>query len=241
MRLLIVDDDIISRITLGDILRDILPITVCEVDGAQSAWEFLSGPNYPLMVFCDLNMPGINGAELVQKIRADPLIQDICVVLATATADLNSMRRLRELNIASALVKPFEVDAVSTRLQKLFTNLCTKGIEAPEDAILRMRINEERYQEYIEMLRKQIVAIQIFAKNCLIESTPNTNKNQLIKKAESLHSGCVSLGLYIVAKGVNKILADIKAHGVHEATITAMTDLTELLNHMTQFYAGHNS
>jgi CheY-like chemotaxis protein len=240
MRVLIIDDDIISRLTLGDILRDILPVTVSEADGADSAWELLSGPMYPVMVFCDLNMPGLNGAELVQKIRANPLIEDICVVLETATADLSAMRRLRELNIASALVKPFEAEAVSTRLQKLFVNLRAKGLEFPEDAILRMRISEERYQEYIDMLRKQVAAIQIFAKDVLVASTPTVNAKQLAQKIESLHTGCVTLGLHIVAKAVNKVLVYVKANGVNDATIIAMADLAELLDQMTS-YAGANS
>jgi len=69
MRILIVEDDVTSRMMLRSVLAKWGYDVLEAVDG-ETAWEILSGPDAPKLVILDWIMPGIDGLELVQRVRS---------------------------------------------------------------------------------------------------------------------------------------------------------------------------
>src|SRR5919106_6446998 len=71
MRILIAEDDNTSRMILASILSgEGYDVTSAEEGGA--AWQLLQQPDAPSLAIVDLMMPGLDGLELVRRVRALP-------------------------------------------------------------------------------------------------------------------------------------------------------------------------
>ena len=76
-------------------------------NNGQSAWEsILRDP--PQLVVTDLQMPRMDGLELIQRMRSDPNLKDIPVILLTAKGfELDEDELRSEYRIQQVLPKPF--------------------------------------------------------------------------------------------------------------------------------------
>ena len=63
----------------------------------------------PAFLITDYTMPGMNGAELVRRVRADPTLADLPVIMLTARGfDLEEDSSIEaELGLAAVVMKPF--------------------------------------------------------------------------------------------------------------------------------------
>ncbi len=120
MKILIVDDDPVSR----GVLRQILSkqpdhqITVAE-DGA-SAWALLDDANrYFDVAFLDLSMPPPDGFELLQRIRKSPLLHGVEVVLCTGANDRATIAKAIQHGARHYIVKPCTEAVVTAKLEQI--------------------------------------------------------------------------------------------------------------------------
>lgn len=67
-----------------------------------------SGITIPQVVILDLNMPKINGAEVLQKIRSQESTRRIPVVVLTSSREDSDLRKCYDLGVNSYIVKPVE-------------------------------------------------------------------------------------------------------------------------------------
>lgn len=107
--ILIVDDDINYRIILSRILSNYNILT------AESGDEALEKINSDLninLILCDIEMPGLNGFELVNKIKNDFPALNVPVVFVSARSDLASYVEGFELGAEEYITKPFESEQV---------------------------------------------------------------------------------------------------------------------------------
>ncbi len=84
--------------------------------GINKAKEYL-----PDLVICDVLMPQIDGFEVLETIKSDPLTCHIPVMLLTAKGDVKSRIRGWESNADEYLKKPFNVDELLSRVDSLLT------------------------------------------------------------------------------------------------------------------------
>lgn len=82
-----------------------------EVHGAPDAetgWELLHR-SPPAVLITDYTMPGMNGADLVRRVRADRTLADLPVIMLTARGfELNDQNDVAtELGLAALVTKPF--------------------------------------------------------------------------------------------------------------------------------------
>jgi CheY-like chemotaxis protein len=86
------------------------------IDGAE-ALDFLFGSgqytgrninNLPKVILLDLKMPKVNGLEVLQRIKSDPLTKTIPVVILTSSAEDPDIKKSYELGANSYIVKPVE-------------------------------------------------------------------------------------------------------------------------------------
>lgn len=85
------------------------PVTVAH-DGIE-AWEILKGAHgkpplpRPNLLVLDINMPRMNGLELLQKLRADPELHDSIVFMLTTSNDDEDKIEAFHLNVAGYMLK----------------------------------------------------------------------------------------------------------------------------------------
>lgn len=111
---LIVEDDVhltqIFSITLRSIGLD-----VHAVDDGQAALDYLAA-HVPHLVLLDLHLPGANGQEILQVIRADERLANMPVILATADDRWGEVIR-SEADLL--LLKPISPEQLRTLAQRL--------------------------------------------------------------------------------------------------------------------------
>src|SRR3954469_20353069 len=77
-------------------------------NGVEALDKLKSGeiPHSRLLVLLDLNMPRMNGIEFLRRLRADPDLRQIPVVVLTTSADERDRIEAYHLNVAGYIVKP---------------------------------------------------------------------------------------------------------------------------------------
>ncbi len=76
-------------------------------------------PNGPLLVLLDLNMPRVDGEEVLRRLKADPRTDQLPVIVLTTTDDPREIRRCYELGCASYVTKPVEYDKFVEAVRRL--------------------------------------------------------------------------------------------------------------------------
>lgn len=103
-RVLVVDDSLTTR----QLMVSILATAGYEVEAAsdgQTAWERLLKEPSPEIVVSDVEMPRVNGFQLLARIKASPQTASLPVVLVTARSSDTDRRRALELGADGYVVK----------------------------------------------------------------------------------------------------------------------------------------
>lgn len=112
-KVLIVDDSKLARMVLASALRRVRPHwTLVETTNADDALGAVAGKAVDIALV-DFNMPGIDGLELVARIRKIHPTMPIAVVSANLQDEI--IRRARELE-AGFIAKPLTDEAVEAFL-----------------------------------------------------------------------------------------------------------------------------
>src|SRR4051794_20930579 len=86
MRLLIADDDAVARLALMTMLRKRGHEVFAAGDG-MAAWEALGAPGGPRLAILDWQMPGLDGPEVCRRIRSEPGLRGLYLILLTSRAE----------------------------------------------------------------------------------------------------------------------------------------------------------
>ncbi len=113
-RILIVEDSGTMRSLIASALEELAePVKVDEAENGFEALRRLPRVDYDLIV-TDINMPDINGLELVSFVKQDERYADIpLVIVSTEGSDRDRAKGL-ELGADAYLVKPFGPDQLRT-------------------------------------------------------------------------------------------------------------------------------
>jgi CheY-like chemotaxis protein len=107
MKVLIIDDedDIrrIARLSLSRVGRMEVVEAASGTDGVARAVA-----EKPDAILLDVMMPGIDGPDTLQALRADPATAGIPVLFLTAKAMSSEVERLKQLGAVAVLTKPFD-------------------------------------------------------------------------------------------------------------------------------------
>lgn len=66
--------------------------------------------NPPKVIFLDLKLPKVNGLEVLQEIKLNPLTKSLPVVMVTSSREDPDIKRAYELGVNSYVVKPVNFD-----------------------------------------------------------------------------------------------------------------------------------
>lgn len=116
--ILIVDDDSLTRQALRSMVggenRDII-----EAEDGLGALEQLRAGLRPDLAIIDLKMPRLDGFNLLSRIRDDPSLQKLPVVVISGQQDRDRIKALVQLRISGYLLKPFDPGKVKEAVQSV--------------------------------------------------------------------------------------------------------------------------
>lgn len=69
----------------------------------------------PDVVLLDINMPGMDGWEVCERLRSDPETKDLFIVVLTAT---RNFQKAKQLNVNRVVLKPFNYDEILNILKQ---------------------------------------------------------------------------------------------------------------------------
>ena len=115
MKILIADDDAISRLLLEDVVTDAgYEVTVaCNGD---EAWRALQA-SPPALAVLDWEMPGLNGPDICRLLRQRPSVTPVYVILLTSRAARADIVAGLTAGANDYVVKPFDPDELIARVQ----------------------------------------------------------------------------------------------------------------------------
>lgn len=116
-RVLVVDDNELNRDMLARRVRALGHQVVVAADGAQ-ALEILADGEFDA-VLLDIIMPGMNGYRVLSRLKADPALRSIPVIMITALDEVESAVRCIEMGADDYLPKPFNPTILRARLGAL--------------------------------------------------------------------------------------------------------------------------
>ena len=122
--ILVVDDDEFNRSVLATVLVE-TDYRVEEAGSGAAALERLRRGGVDL-VLLDLVMPGMDGYEVLERVRSDRALKDVPVVVLSGEDDRASRARSLELGATGYLPKPLDFEALAATLSELLQS-------APED------------------------------------------------------------------------------------------------------------
>lgn len=117
MRILFADDDDEFREMVVDLL-EIEGYEVSAHENGKKAWESLQKTGADMAVL-DINMPEMDGLELMDLIRSDRRFKDMPIMIVTARSDLANRTQSLERGADDYINKPFNVDEFLARLKLL--------------------------------------------------------------------------------------------------------------------------
>jgi DNA-binding response OmpR family regulator len=113
-RLLIVDDDMINRMMLSFGVEQ-QGHSAATAEGGRQALEMLRAEPYDA-VLLDLLMPEMDGFQVLEQIKSDPVLRDIPVIMVSALDEIDSVVRCIEMGAEDYLPKPFNPVLLKARV-----------------------------------------------------------------------------------------------------------------------------
>lgn len=117
-RFLIVDDFSTMRRIVRNLLKEIGYHNAEEAEDGAVALSMLKATKYDFVV-CDINMPNMNGFELLKSIRTEENMKTLPVLIVTAEAKKEDIVAAAQGGASGYIVKPFTKSTLEEKIQKI--------------------------------------------------------------------------------------------------------------------------
>lgn len=121
MRILLVDDDDMSRSVMNQVITGILGHQIVECADAVEALQVLETERFPLVI-TDLRMPVVSGLELLQTIKHNPEWAQTEVVMITGYADVDVAIEALRQGAVDMLRKPIQATELLEVINRITRN-----------------------------------------------------------------------------------------------------------------------
>ncbi|MCG2585537.1 response regulator [Massilia sp. TS11] len=229
MKVLVVDDDVVSRMVLMHLIDSCGDFEIHEAEDGQAAWEQLEGGLRPAILFCDLRMPRLSGMDLLQRVKADADLRATPFVLVSSATDADTVHQASDCGANGYIVKPFEAEQVRVHLAALSGGAPDAAAEAPLDTVARLGISSEQLLAYLGGFQAQLTAAGGAIDSLLARGERGAAEQQLLR----LRDGCRTLGLAgmaarlealqgaaLTTDSLHAALADAIGAVLHQAELT---------------------
>ncbi|MEO8542355.1 MAG: response regulator [Burkholderiaceae bacterium] len=106
LRFLVVDDFSTMRRIVCNLLKESGFTELEEAEDGTAALGKLRNGHFDFVV-CDINMPNVNGLQLLAEVKKDPALKHIPILMVTAEARKEDILLAAQLGAAGYVVKPF--------------------------------------------------------------------------------------------------------------------------------------
>ena len=203
-KLLIVDDSELNR----DILKEILGSSYdyLEAENGTQAIQILEvHPEIDLMLL-DINMPQMNGFQVLEHMRELQWIDEVPVVMISSEESVEIMRKAYDLGITDYISRPFDAVIVKKRVQN------TLGLYANQKRLINVVVDQVYEKEENNTIMIGILSNVLGSHNSEssehilhIRIATEMLLRELIKKTDAYHLTEADIALIITASSLHDI------------------------------------
>lgn len=118
-------DDVSSILTvISSVFLD--SFNVVKKTNAKDALEYLYSGNVPEVVITDLQMPDMNGFELIQEIKSSGLLKNIPIVVLSGQNNSAERVKCLKMGVDEYMIKPFNPEELRLRTINLLDRSLSK-------------------------------------------------------------------------------------------------------------------
>lgn len=114
---LIIDDNRTTADALSQMLK-VLGFKARVAYGSGAAMAMLAGGYTPKFICLDINMPGVDGIEILAYLRREPHLIPVPVFVITSDDQPETRRRVMKLGANVMIIKPATIDALEDALKR---------------------------------------------------------------------------------------------------------------------------
>lgn len=121
-KVLVVEDSAVIRGLIVSVIDGLDGIEADEVENGYEALRKLPRESYALVI-TDINMPNINGLELLSYIRTNQATHKTPVLIVSSQSSAVDRERGLKLGANGYITKPFKPDELAATVQRLLQNV----------------------------------------------------------------------------------------------------------------------
>ncbi|MFA7084036.1 MAG: response regulator transcription factor [Arcobacteraceae bacterium] len=172
MKILLLEDEYSLRKSVKELLED-CEYLVYDFSNGKEALDAIYANSYDLLLL-DVNVPGLNGFELANKIQKDNIF--VPIIFMTSLTEIDSLERGYEMGCCDYVKKPFDLSELRLRVS---TALRTSTLNVTHSTMLELKYGYE-YDAKNFKLKKNEEEVQLSKTEKMILELFIKNKNQLI-------------------------------------------------------------
>jgi CheY-like chemotaxis protein len=224
--LLYVEDDEMVRTQTLKLFNKIFKKVFVANDGEEGLKIFLENQNEIEIVVSDINMPNMNGMEMIKAIKDSPA-KNVPFIFTTAHNDSTNLQGAIDLNIDKYLSKPLQMKdltvsivelVVKYRKQYALENLAknlvqttTKDSQLKQDLELKVNEQEQKIKHYEVLIDNFILTLHIDKVGIITEVSNKFNSFFGFAKDEIINSNISTLKFSLMDR-IEKINDLIQSH-----------------------------
>ena len=120
IRILLVDDSLLMRMRVEDLLHDLGFFHIKLADDGRSALAELSHARFDIVI-TDSIMPQVGGLELIRRMRSDPNTANVPALMMTGEAGGEQSRLAKKIGANACIDKPFSSSELGRKIEAIFT------------------------------------------------------------------------------------------------------------------------
>ena len=196
VRLLLVDD---NPMVLGLLRGALTPLALVTTatDAADALLKAVDDP--PDLLVCDYRMPGMDGRQLVEKLRSRPRTAEAAVILVATKTDISEKLSTPDLPVDEFVEKPFFLREATQRIKRVIDKIALEKMAktVPSDGVLRGSLLQMNVIDLVQSL-------EMGRKSCSLALTNRDDKCELyFKEGQVTHA---TYGLLVGDPAVFKVL-----------------------------------
>src|SRR5438128_7206829 len=188
VKVLLVDD---NPMVLEMLRQGLAPLATVQTasDGGDAMLKTVD--EMPDLIITDYDMPGMNGRQLLEKIKARAATAKIPIILVASRADISEKLKMVQDNVEDFIEKPFYTKEACGHIKKVIDKIALEKMarEAPGESTLRGSLAQMNIMDLLQSL-------EMGRKSCLLTLTNNGEKCQMF-----FADGQINHAIFVASKG----------------------------------------
>ena len=148
---LLVDDNPMIREMLRQALAPLANVSVAG-DGADAYLRAVENP--PDLVVADFTLPGLNGRQLLEKLKGRANTAKVPIILIASRAEIAEKLKMLQDQVEDYVEKPFFIKDATRRIKKVIDKISLEKMarEAPGESVLRGSLSQMNIMDLFQSL-----------------------------------------------------------------------------------------